>query len=231
MAHQVFVIHAPQDAEAASRVCEMLEADGTHCYPASREAPAGNDRAAETLDAIRASDLVVLVFSAAANASPEVLHDMETAVAQKRPVLPVRLDDAVPNAALRRYLDLAAQPETAGLTESATSDAAKGSESGPSAEAARSRRPSRRTLLIALASAALVVAVGFGPRSGPGPDRPSGDLDRTPALGSTPRGKGGKHDGGRPVQQQDGLVRRRDRRKRPQRHLGLQSRRQQLERT
>jgi N-acetylneuraminic acid mutarotase len=155
---QVFVSHAKEDQEAASSVCEMLEADGARCWLASRDATAGADRAAEVGDAIRNSDLVLLVFSASANASPDVLHEMETAVACQRPVLPVRVDDATPNVTLGRYLDLAAEPVAIASLGTLT-----GTETGPSGreEGAR-RRPSRRTWAIVGGAVLAVVAVGLG---------------------------------------------------------------------
>ena len=79
--HQVFISHAEEDQAAASRVCEMLEAEGTGYWLASRDAVAGEDKAAEILEAIRSSDFVLLVFSASANASPNVLRDIEISAA------------------------------------------------------------------------------------------------------------------------------------------------------
>ena len=70
--HQVFVSHATEDQDAASRVCETLEADGIGCWLASRDVASDKDSEAETLEAIRSSDLVLLVFSASANTSPNV---------------------------------------------------------------------------------------------------------------------------------------------------------------
>ena len=183
--HQVFVSHATEDHDAASRVCEMLEADGIGCWLASRDAIASEDREAEILEAIRSSDLVLLVFSASANASPGVLHEIERAVAYERPVLPVRVDDATPNASLRHYLDLAAQPAAIASPAIASLETAKELEPGPGAEAARPRKPRRRTWVIALISA----AAGRGRRPGArlgtrsGPDPTSQHLDRAHPLG------------------------------------------------
>jgi N-acetylneuraminic acid mutarotase len=153
----VFVSHAKEDQDAASRVCEMLEADGTHCWLASRDSTAETERGAEILEAIRSSDLVLLVFSAAANASPSVLREVERAVAYERPVFSVRVDDATPNVSLQHYLNLALQPGSM-----ASPEIAERLELGPHAEAARRRRPSRRTWGIALGATLLVVAIALG---------------------------------------------------------------------
>ena len=96
----------PEDQAAASRVCEILEADGIGCWLASRDATARKDKAAANLQAIRTSDLVLLIFSSSANASPNVLRDIERAISYERPVLSLHLDDAVPNASLEYYLNL-----------------------------------------------------------------------------------------------------------------------------
>ena len=66
----------------------------------------GRTRRPPILEAIRTSDLVLLIFSASANASPTVLRDIERAIAYERPVLSLHLDDATPNASLEYYLNL-----------------------------------------------------------------------------------------------------------------------------
>jgi hypothetical protein len=106
MAHQVFLSHARQDADPAARICALLEAEGVGCWLGSRDAVSRKDKAAANLEAIRTSDLVLLVFSSAANASATVLREVERAIAYERPVLSVHLDDALPNASLEYYLNL-----------------------------------------------------------------------------------------------------------------------------
>jgi N-acetylneuraminic acid mutarotase len=106
LGHQVFVSHAKEDQEAASRVRALLEAEGMDCWLASRDAAARKDKAAASLQAIRDSSLVLLIFSASTNASSGVLRDIERAIAYERPVLSLHLDDAVPNASLEYYLNL-----------------------------------------------------------------------------------------------------------------------------
>jgi hypothetical protein len=106
MGHQVFFSHAREDQAVASRVCELLEADGVACWLPARDAAGRKDKAAANLRAIRDTDLVLLVFSAWANASATVLRDIERAIAHERPVLSIHLDDTVPSASLEYYLNL-----------------------------------------------------------------------------------------------------------------------------
>jgi N-acetylneuraminic acid mutarotase len=117
LTHPVFLSFATEDADAAACVCEPLEADGIGCWLAPRDASGADgvsgtgqsssaDRAAETVQAIRDSSLVVLVFSASANSSLTVLREIERAIAYEKPVLSLHLDDVVPNASLEYYLNL-----------------------------------------------------------------------------------------------------------------------------
>jgi N-acetylneuraminic acid mutarotase len=156
--HQIFISHAKEDQAEASRICELLEADGNRCWLASRDATMSKDGGAAMLDAIRTADLVVLVFSASANASPGVLREIERAAAYKRPVLSVRVDNATPNVSLQHYLNLAPQPGALTPLDSLEKPAA-----GPAAEAAaRRRRPSRKIWAMALGASAVAVALGLG---------------------------------------------------------------------
>ncbi len=87
MAHQVFVSYATEDAEAASRLCAMLEADGIPCWIAPRDVKAGTDYAASIMNAIRNSQVAVLVFSAHRTPPPYALREIERAFAYGRPVV------------------------------------------------------------------------------------------------------------------------------------------------
>ncbi len=73
--------HATEDLDTASRVCKVLEADGIDCWLANRDVEAGTDYAAAILDAIKDSQLVLLIFSRHANASPYMLGEMKRAIA------------------------------------------------------------------------------------------------------------------------------------------------------
>ncbi len=188
--HRVFVSHTKEDQEAASRVCALLEADGIRCWLASRDAISGEDEAAATIGAIRDADLVLLIFSASANTSPYVLREIERAIAYERPVLSIHLDSAVPNPSLEYYLNLwqwleapegveerrgaivaAVRRQLAGTTQRGQPlegdrvvppEAAEESEVSRPQEATSQRRQRRKTWVVALMCAALIVALGLG---------------------------------------------------------------------
>jgi hypothetical protein len=102
--HQVFVSYATEDADTASLLCGLLEADGIKCWVAPRDVKAGTDYAAAIMDAVRTSQLAVLVFSVHSNVSPYTLREIERAVAYGRPVLALRIDSSKPSPSLEYYV-------------------------------------------------------------------------------------------------------------------------------
>ena len=189
-AQTVFISHTKEDQEAASRVCAVLEADGIGCWLASRDAAGSEDKAAASIEAIRSSDLVLLIFSASANSSPYVLREIERAIAYERPVLSIHLDDAVPNPSLEYYLNLwqwldasggfedrqaeiiaAVREQLTGASKLAKApeqaavsslETVKEPEPSPPTKPVSPRRLRRRTWVIILAALLLIVAVGLG---------------------------------------------------------------------
>ncbi len=188
-AGNVFLSYTGRDEEAATRVCTLLEADGIGCWLASRDATSSEDKASATIEAIRRSDLVLLIFSASANSSPYVLREIERAIAYERPVLSIHLDDAVPNPSLEYYLNLWQWLDAPGSLEErreeivaavrrqlagtpgpqlfepdspAPSETTEEPEPLPPEDVPHPRRRRLRTWIIALALAVLVAAVSLG---------------------------------------------------------------------
>ncbi len=175
MVHHVFLSHATEDRDTAIQICAALEGEGISCWIAPRDVKAGTDYAAAILDAIRTSDLVLLVFSSFADRSPYVLREVERAVAYERPLLALRIDDAAPSASMEYYVNVWRKVEaTAGVEKNrdeivaAVREAigapasAGGSASGSTKKAAAPWRWSRRKWGIALGSAVLVIALALG---------------------------------------------------------------------
>ena len=70
MPHEVMISYATADVIAAVEICKRLEADGISCWIASRDQLPGVEFGAGIIDAIESCQCMVLVFSAAADASP-----------------------------------------------------------------------------------------------------------------------------------------------------------------
>jgi len=103
LAHDVFISYTIADKAAADAVCHRLEAAGIRCWIAPRDVGFG-DWGASIVEAIGAAKLVVMILSAAANASPNVLDEVVTALDAGATVIPFRIEDIRPTGALRLRL-------------------------------------------------------------------------------------------------------------------------------
>ena len=101
---KVFVSYSQQDRDAALGIVAHLEHDGIPCWVAPRDVDPGCDWAAAIIDAIAEACVMVLVFSASANTSPQVRREVERAVNHGVAVLPVRVEDVLPSRSLEYFL-------------------------------------------------------------------------------------------------------------------------------
>jgi hypothetical protein len=100
----VFVSYSQPDREAAFGVVEWLESHGIDCWVAPRDVTPACDWAEEIVDAIAGARVMVLVFSASANSSPQVRREVERAVHRRVTVLPFRVEDVEPARSLEYFL-------------------------------------------------------------------------------------------------------------------------------
>jgi hypothetical protein len=96
MAFDVFIAYTHPDKAFADATCAALEAAGIRCWIAPRDIHPGSDWTETIMDALRASRLMVLIFSSHANKSPYIQREVQRAIEDKKPVLPIRIDDATP---------------------------------------------------------------------------------------------------------------------------------------
>jgi hypothetical protein len=88
----------------ADAACAVLESRGIRCWIAPRDISPGSNYAQAITDAIHASKVFVLVFSAASNSSPQVRREVDRAVSLGQPILPVRVEDVTPSDHMEYYL-------------------------------------------------------------------------------------------------------------------------------
>jgi predicted ATPase len=112
---RVFICHASENAATAWQVVELLEAAGTECWIAPRNIPVGADFTSSILDGLGAAPAVVLIFSSAANVSPHVRRELETAIGRDTPLLPVRVEGVDPSPSLRYFIGTSQWLDTVGL--------------------------------------------------------------------------------------------------------------------
>jgi hypothetical protein len=93
MAHDVFVSYSTSDKLVADAVCATLERHGIRCWIAPRDIVPGLDWGAAIVDAIGGSKVMVLVFSASANRSPQIKREVERAVHKGVTIIPLRIED------------------------------------------------------------------------------------------------------------------------------------------
>ncbi len=101
---QIFISHSSKDADAAGKVCELLEKNGTKCFIAPRDIRSGKEYAEEIVNGIDQSAAVVLLMSQNANHSPHVLREVERAVSKSIPILVYKLEEVALSKSMESFL-------------------------------------------------------------------------------------------------------------------------------
>lgn len=106
MSHDVFVSYSSKDKAVADAACATLEARGIRCWIAPRDILPGKEWGASIIEAIRASRVMVLIFSEDANQSRQIRREVNNAVERGVAVLPIRIQDVMPTEGMEYYLDV-----------------------------------------------------------------------------------------------------------------------------
>jgi len=104
VAHDVFISYSIKDRLLADALCHKLEEDQIRCWIAPRDISPGGSWAGEIADAIPHSKIMILVFSANANASKQVLREVELAITNNLTVIPMKIEDVIPTGGMSYYL-------------------------------------------------------------------------------------------------------------------------------
>jgi TIR domain-containing protein len=104
VAREVFVSYSQPDYDCAMELVARVEAEGINCWIAPRDIAPSADWAAEIIDAIANSRVMILVFSASSNDSPQVRREVERAVHKNVSILPFRIANVVPSKSLEYFL-------------------------------------------------------------------------------------------------------------------------------
>jgi TolB-like protein/Flp pilus assembly protein TadD len=100
----VFISYSSKQTGIADQICAALEASGIATWIAHRDGRAGVHYGEFIIDAINESKLVVLIFSADANESEQVLAEIERARSKRIPVITFRVEDILPTKAMEYFL-------------------------------------------------------------------------------------------------------------------------------
>ena len=104
MAHDVFVSYSSHDKPTADALVARLEAARLRCWIAPRDILPGMEWGEAIIDGIHRSRVMVLVFSASANASPQIRREVERAVNRGIPIIPFRIEEVMPSRSLEYFL-------------------------------------------------------------------------------------------------------------------------------
>ena len=104
MRRDVFVSYSQPDRDCAYELTHQLETRGFSVWIAPRDVSPAAEWAEEIIDAIAAARVMVLVFSASSNTSPQVRREVERAVHKGVRILPFRIDDVLPSRSLEYFL-------------------------------------------------------------------------------------------------------------------------------
>lgn len=169
MAHDAFICHSSEDKKIADAVCGTLEANKIRCWIAPRDVLPGQSWSSAIIEAIGESAVVVVIFSAHSNASPQVMREIERAVHKGIAIIPFRVEDVIPSKDLEyfisncHWLDAMTPPLEKHIAELANAILAlegrhADAKTEMSKEKAGPRRP--RLLLAAVCLIALIAAAG-----------------------------------------------------------------------
>jgi hypothetical protein len=101
----IFVSYCTKsDRNAAYDLVAHVESRGIECWIAPRDVQGGMEWAAEIVNAITVAEVMVLIFSASANSSPQVCREVMLAVHRGVRVVPFRIEDIAPAASLEYFL-------------------------------------------------------------------------------------------------------------------------------
>ena len=172
MSHDVFISYSTLNKAVADAVCARLEAAGCRCWIAPRDIPPGTEWGEAIIDGIRGARMFVLIFSAGANASPQVRREVERAVGHGLTILPFRIEDVVPAKSLeyfisnQHWLDALSPPLDHHISRLADAVrrqlGAAGELPPPPLRDGQSARPRKRPAAWKLALAALIAVLTIG---------------------------------------------------------------------
>src|SRR3982750_1461285 len=104
MAHDVFVSYSTEDKTTADAICAILENHGVRCWIAPRDIMPGADWGESIVKGIRASRVLLLVFSTNANKSKQIKREVEVAADGGVTIVPLRIENILPSESFKYFL-------------------------------------------------------------------------------------------------------------------------------
>src|ERR1051326_9615138 len=100
MSIELFISYSSRDAMVATAICKALEGAGLTCWIAPRNITPGQTWSEAIIDGLNGAEVMVLLYTAASNASPQVLREVERAVNKRLGLIAFRIEDVAPSKAM-----------------------------------------------------------------------------------------------------------------------------------
>lgn len=100
----IFISHSSKDDSVANALCDYLEMHNIKCWIDHRDATPGSPWENSIVDAIKDSNLMLLVFSEQANLSRHVGRELTIGGKNEMDIIPLRIEDVEPSGKFEYYL-------------------------------------------------------------------------------------------------------------------------------
>lgn len=159
----VFISHASDDAASAERLCAALESDGSRCWVAPRDIPPATSWPEAIAAGVKGSRAVVVLLTARSMNSPHLLREVQLAITNGVPVIPMRLDDTPLAAGLEYLLSTVQWINAAGDPPNLQAAKVRAAIERTPIDVGPPRAPPSRKAawVVAVAAALAVIAAGF----------------------------------------------------------------------
>lgn len=104
--HDVFISYSTKNSDVANKICHILEQNELKCWIAPRNISSGRNYIDEISAGIKATKIVVLVYSTYSQASKYVNNEIEMAFKHNKPILSFNIDNSLPSEDMEYYLKI-----------------------------------------------------------------------------------------------------------------------------
>ena len=104
MAHDVFISHSSKDKICADALCATLEKHNVRCWVAPRDILPGSDYGSAIVEGIKASKVMILIFSSNSNESAHVKREVERAVNHGIIIVPFKIEDVALSSTMEYFV-------------------------------------------------------------------------------------------------------------------------------
>jgi hypothetical protein len=102
--YDVFISYSTLDRKTADAIVAGLEERGLRCWIAPRDVLPGMPYGQAIITAMNQCKAMIVVFSSSANASEQVMQEVERGVSKRMTIMPLRIENEIPTGAMELFL-------------------------------------------------------------------------------------------------------------------------------